>query len=78
MGTINIGREFKVENKTDEDKTGVYVSSDGFNSCSKASATVGLRETLTISRWTSKSFLVPSALVNVLVYKLLFVSYSSM
>ena len=34
---------------------------------------MGARERLTISRWTSKSFIAPSALVNVLVYELLFI-----
>ena len=43
------------------------------NPCSEAEATVGARERLTISRWASKSFLAPSALVNVLVYELLFI-----
>ena len=46
---------------------------DDRNFCSKAAAAVGARERLTISRWTSKSFLAPSALVNVLVYELLFI-----
>ena len=43
------------------------------NSCSETAAAVGTRERLTISRWTSKSFIAPSALVNVLVYELLFI-----
>ena len=46
---------------------------DNRNPSSEAAATVGARERLTISRWTSKSFLAPSALVNVLVYELLFI-----
>ena len=46
---------------------------DNRNPSPEAAATVGARERLTISRWTSKSFLAPSALVNVLVYELLFI-----
>ena len=46
---------------------------DNSNPSSDAAAAVGARERLTISRWTTKSFLAPSALVNVLVYELLFI-----
>ena len=46
---------------------------DNRNSCLEAAPAVGTRERLTISRCTSKSFLAPSALVNVLVYELLFI-----
>ena len=46
---------------------------DNRNPSPEAAVTVGARERLTISRWTSKSFLAPSALVNVLVYELLFI-----
>ena len=46
---------------------------DNRNPSSEAAATVGARERLTISRWISKFFLGPSALVNILVYELLFI-----
>ena len=45
---------------------------DNRNPCSEAAASVGARERLTISRWTSKSFLAPSAFVNFLLYDLVF------
>ena len=46
---------------------------DNRNPCSEAAVAVGAREGLAISRWASESFLVPSALVNVLFYELLFI-----
>ena len=49
---------------------------DNHNSCLEAAAAVGISKRLAITRWTSKSFLAPSALVtlvNVLVYELLFI-----
>ena len=41
---------------------------DNRNPCSEAMAALRARERLTISRWTSKSFLEPSALVNELLF----------
>ena len=43
------------------------------NSCSEAAVAAGPREGLAIRRWASESFLAPSALVNILVYELLFI-----
>ena len=53
----------------------LYASLDADNRylSSEAAAAVGAREKLTISRWTSTSFLAPSGLVNVLVNEPLFI-----